>query len=918
MSTQLILYPQNHEGQYNSTATPTFNQYVVNGINFTGLNGTNLHNTTDIDPSGDSINNSPPAVLGNWYRYATTGGSWAAVPPPLLNGANVLMFSQPTAAHSGIYQQLSGLAIGASYDVVINIATPAVGILTVKTYTGSVLQSNQPFSSNVAQITTTILANSTNNIFLLDYESTTGTVEIGDISIQESPTNPTNIYSDLNDGQVICDLYQEEDIPLTLSIDDFKNVAEQVKSYSKDFNLPATKRNNQIFNNMFEVTRTDDVRGIIFNPYRKTQCVLKQDGFILFEGYLRLIDVKDKDGEISYNVNLYSDVIALADTLKDKIFADLDFTELQHDYNYTEIRNSWLGQLTVDALPISSFANNTGVAGATTTNVLKYPFIDWNHQYIPATSTNFPILTNLESAFRPCISLKYLINQIFAASGFNYTSNFFDSADFGKLYMDFNWGVDNAPVQSTSNATNTFYCNGGQGIHFAGTSYTNLVLDNTGLAFFTFPPNYNSATNIITATALNETYNITYSYKITNTDSVTRTVECRYLKNTLNELNYSGVITLAAGDSFVYVGNLNISLDTGDTLQAQFKASSAGVVQQSTSITTSAFATEVVFILGASSITTQTILQTLRGELGQWDFLKGIMTMFNLVSMVDENDPDNILIEPYADVFINNTNSGTTSDMTLSSRSIQHDWTDKVDVSEMELKPLTNLNKTTLFKFVEDNDDYAFNVFKNTQSGHLYGSLKWNADNFTILEGEKEIIAEPFAATVSKPLMEQFTDFIVPMLYSMSEDGTCEGFDNSPRIFYDNGTKILTSCTYNVPTQNGVTGNTVEDDFLQFSHLSDIPTLTASRDFVFRSEQIPTAVGNPPADNLFSLYWQPYFNELYSADTRTMTLKVNLSPTDISNFKFYDVVFIKNRSFRVNKINYKPNDLATVEFILIP
>ena len=49
-----------------------------------------------------------------------------------------------------------------------------------------------------------------------------------------------------------------------------------------------------------------------------------------------------------------------------------------------------------------------------------------------------------------------------------------------------------------------------------------------------------------------------------------------------------------------------------------------------------------------------------------------------------------------------------------------------------------------------------------------------------------------------------------------------------------------------------------------------------------------------------------------------MTIKVNLSPADINTFKFNDTVMIKNRVFRVNKIDYKPNDLATVEFILIP
>ena len=48
-----------------------------------------------------------------------------------------------------------------------------------------------------------------------------------------------------------------------------------------------------------------------------------------------------------------------------------------------------------------------------------------------------------------------------------------------------------------------------------------------------------------------------------------------------------------------------------------------------------------------------------------------------------------------------------------------------------------------------------------------------------------------------------------------------------------------------------------------------------------------------------------------------MTLKVNLNASDIATFNMYDSVFIKNREYRVNKIDYKPNDLSTVEFILV-
>mgnify|MGYP003626329082 FL=1 len=48
-----------------------------------------------------------------------------------------------------------------------------------------------------------------------------------------------------------------------------------------------------------------------------------------------------------------------------------------------------------------------------------------------------------------------------------------------------------------------------------------------------------------------------------------------------------------------------------------------------------------------------------------------------------------------------------------------------------------------------------------------------------------------------------------------------------------------------------------------------------------------------------------------------MTLKVNLNASDINQFNFFDQVMIKNKNYRVNKIDYKPNDLSTVEFILI-
>jgi len=929
MSTQLILYPQTYQGQYTSNATSVFNQYIINGINFTGLDSTSLHNTTNIHPSQDAIDDAPPSVLGNWYRFTTTGGDWGAVTAPALAlGSIQLSVNVGDAGRTGVYQKLSGLSVGGVYDIKILIATAQVGTLAIEMYSGTVLNSQQSFSSNTTLITATFTAQTSNDIFLLDYTNTAGTgaaIFIQSIFIQESITTPSLIFSELEDGQVICDLYQEEDIPLSLSIDDFKNVAEKVQSYSKDFNLPATKRNNQIFNNMFEVTRADD--GLIFNPYIKTKCVLKEDGFMLFEGYLRLIDVKDKEGEISYNVNLYSEVIALADILKDQTFANLDFSELTHDYNKQEIKRSW------NESPNASITyTNASTSGFRETyDTLRYPFIDWTHQYIvggtnplgtSATIGN-PELTTLEQAFRPCIQLKYLINRIFAASGFNWTSTFFDSADFKKLYMDFNWGADNTPLVLD-----------GSGIghpDFAQQAvalYTTIQVENNN-----FSDDVGYAAGVFTATQDSQTYNIDYSI-VYGTLGAPWTFNHRWKWYHSSTGTYDYIDeTPVTGSSPLGVpwnsmtGTFSRILMTGDTLSFEFQSTDS----PSTNIWT-VFGNalgDIIVTTSSTGATSSSMLQTLRGETGQWDFLKGIMTMFNLVSMVDESNPDNILIEPYGDVFINNTNcSTTTSGLTLACRGIQHDWTDKVDVSQMELKPLTDLNKNTIFQFVEDEDDYTFRQYKNSTTGHLYGSKELDASTAsngmpTVLQGTKEIIAEPFAATVSKPIDAQFPNFIVPSIYSMTDDNTSEGFENSPRIFYNNGIKD-TGASYYIPEQNGL-GSENQPDFLQFSHLSDIPTVastpplaTDTRDFVFESQQLYQPIGDSPTDNLFSMYWQPYFNELYNPDTRTMTLKVNLSPSDVASFKFYDTVFIKNRVFRVNKIDYKPNDLATVEFILIP
>ena len=99
--------------------------------------------------------------------------------------------------------------------------------------------------------------------------------------------------------------------------------------------------------------------------------------------------------------------------------------------------------------------------------------------------------------------------------------------------------------------------------------------------------------------------------------------------------------------------------------------------------------------------------------------------------------------------------------------------------------------------------------------------------------------------------------------------------------------------------------------------MSEIPTTATTKDYNFKTGQLIGSTGNTPVDNLYNEYWAPYYDELYNPDTKEVKLKVYLSPSEISNFNFYDKVRIKNALYRVNKIDYKPYEMSTVELILI-
>ena len=450
MNTQLILFPQNYNG-YSFDNVQQINEYVANKTFFAPEISTVPMSSSGY-PYAPSLFGSFPPQTGNWrlfYTESTTATFSATTIPTITPSTNTLQLHSSAigvtaeGSRGGAYQQLT-LTNGAQYVLTIQhsvLPSNSVIIIGVKgqapinfdtTYIGTT--GNQPTFINTSGNTSTTMTftatHSVQNLVISYTNVNAATIDITEISVTELPSTVPSLAENLFDGQVICDLYEEQDIPLTLSIDNFKNVAEKTQSHSKDFNLPATKRNNKIFTHIFDVQKTID-NVYDFNPYLRTKAILKQNGLLIFEGTLRLIEIKDDNGEISYNVNLFTETVALKDVLEGRTLADLNLSELDHAYNYTNITKSWQGFIQLqNNLAADSFAKVSGLA-INETNVIKYPFCDWTGT-IDCTGSK-PEINRLEDAFRPWISVNYLLKNIARNSGYTFVSEFFDSAEFSKL-----------------------------------------------------------------------------------------------------------------------------------------------------------------------------------------------------------------------------------------------------------------------------------------------------------------------------------------------------------------------------------------------------------------------------------------------------------------------------------------------------
>tara|TARA_R110002167_G_scaffold341429_3_gene549829 strand:- start:604 stop:2655 length:2052 start_codon:yes stop_codon:yes gene_type:complete len=659
-------------------------------------------------------------------------------------------------------------------------------------------------------------------------------------------------------GEIILDMYKDAPIPLVLVADDFTNTSDRAGGYSKSFDIPGTKKNNIFFNHIYTINSDST-----FNIHIKTAIILK-DGFInVFAGYLQLNTINDNIDGISYNITIYDNTVNLKSALSERVFRDLDMSELTHNYDAANIEDSWTtGLPLITPLAANSFAGNTG---ATTTTVVKYPMVQWNNNasYTSSTITS----NNLEDFFKPFVNLKYVLQNILRDVGYTVDFNFTTPAQFDNLFLDFNkgWGVGVFIVQNTGDVN----------YPSSLTTYDGNIIENEiGIDGSLY---YDLTTD---------------TYTSLGTSSVTFTGRFVVKSSSGGGTIVANVRSVATGGSVYTQSYFNVAAGSTLNFNVQINYMTVGLGFYVTFQAINAFVMDKSSLLRISvSPSIHYIQDTLigyKGDTNQWEFVKDIINMFNLVIVPIENRINHVSILPYND-WVDTGN--------------QLDYTNKIDLNDLEYKPLDGLAKTTFFKFTEDDGDYITEAHNHPNDWRYSQTVIQDIELFDNPENTVEL--SHIAATYYGAAYNG--NVFIPKIMNSEFNNDWE---NKFRVLYDNGVTTLGSGTIEVNNLFG--GGYVFNSYLRFSTKQDgVSGISYNYGIVSYDYSYPWI------NSLYNTFWFKYMDELYNPETRIITVKAYLTAKDIYEIKFNDIIMIKNRNFRVIKITYNNSGLSELELITI-
>jgi hypothetical protein len=679
-----------------------------------------------------------------------------------------------------------------------------------------------------------------------------------------------------------------------------------------------------VFNYLFDVNATT----LTFNINRKQPCIIEQSGCIVLDNaILQLVDVEKvskgggNDEQIFYTVTVKDTVGELFTEVGNKLLSDIDFSDLDHVLNATNI--------------LASFSHD---------------YTDGYKYILPISDDNTYNITEL----KPAIYLLPYLVRIFADAGYTFTWDELEAYGVDKLLIPYNGGkvmVDPETIEvsqviaddaSTQDITSVYISNA-----FTTTAFTPTLVDVTNE--IDDPNSYYDDTT--------STYDCPFDLQAPNTLNYEIEIEHEFILD-----NFTGG-QIALNSAQAQIGGLNqlVVLDAldvtkgitnlhFDTVDSRCEINSEGkvvakyaptgqfnngetVMASGTHTTTIActpvqlndllqlkgiilltnqtgafrtypgnvFTTDYGFIFRIKDIRVRIVPSAdtvgfnfpivmnkyIPAQIKQSDFIKSVFTMFNVFTYPNPENPKNIILK--------------TRDMYYDEGNVK-DWSHKLAKDKphvISFLPELTAKKITL-SYSNDSDVLNKGYLENVNE--TYGQLEYTFENEYVKNTErKEILfgASPF-------LLTSFGAVVTAL--NGSEPKTL------PRIVYDGGNY---SCgTFLI--YNHATSAQSSDVYPHTTHFDKPFAPTLDFNFGICDFYFDISYDTVTNNNLGNLFWRRSMSQINNG--KLYTVYLNLSEFDIQNLKLNDKIYLDRAYWNINKVidyNANANQLTKVELISV-
>lgn len=644
------------------------------------------------------------------------------------------------------------------------------------------------------------------------------------------------------------DLFKDESVSLTQTIQNVKDISKIFTDFSKSFTIPASKTNNKIFKHYYNF----DITGG-FDGRKKVAARLELNTTPFRNGKIKLDDVQMRNNKAyAYKITFFGNIVNLKDLLgEDKLVA---LTSL-NSYNYVFNSANNLTYLQADPT-----ANDFVIPLISHTDRWYYDSTggtDGNNQNLANTTGSSPYEGVYWDMVKPALRVSAVIDAIESEYGLTFSSDFFTSsnANYNNLFL---WlhrkkGVAKSAGENVERLVDEFTI----AAEDTGTA-TEMINTNT-LRVGNPSSDYNAFDITITRIGTNPFNVVLYRNGVEFYRSATITAP----SVTIDTADFS----FSAGDIQIYLEAQSANLPISVTSVSYFIEDSTATSTKNYSSSNFTFQNEFQFIL------TQQL-----PDIKIIDFLSGLFKMFNLTAYVE--------------------NDGTIKVQTLDSfysSGTDYDITKFVDYTKGTVGVSLPYRQ---IDFRYQDTDYFFSKDHNERFGREWGTEEYDSNGEQDLDGSIYKVELPFAHMKYERLVDQNTSSNTGVVWGWAVNETEE-----PRL----GKPLLTYIIRQTgaSTINYVDGASVENSITTYNIPSNSVSLLSGTDksnLNFKNEFNEYDGTTDFTDTLFQEYYSTYIADVFNERNRITKVTAYLPLRILLNYSLADIFIIRGNRYKINSI----------------